>query len=69
MYKNAADLYNILIYICFKEHKEEKIDKKYKASNLFLKGCKQDKLCKKIDEEKGESEPEETIAEIVILIP
>ena len=45
------------------------MDKKYDASNLFVKGYKYDKWYKKLDIEKNKSQPEENIAERVKLIP
>ena len=68
--KNATYLYNILIYIFLKECKTEKIDKKYDPTHLFLKGYKWSKeWYKKLDEEKGETNPEKTLPERVKLIP
>ena len=75
MYKNIVNLYNLLLAIyvndCNSITNEEKedMDKKYDASNLFVKGYKYDKWYKKLDIEKHKSQPEENIAERVTLIP
>ena len=70
MHKNAANLYNTLLAIYFNEYNnftdewKDKINKKYNPSNFFVKGHKYDEWYKK-DEEKNNSQTEETIAEIV----
>ena len=70
MHKNDANLYNTLLAIYFNEYNnftdewKDKINKKYNPSNLSVKGHKYDEWYKK-DEEKNNSQPEETIAEIV----
>ena len=49
LYKNAVNIYNKLVANCFNEYssiedeENEKMDKKYDPSNLFIKGYKYDK--------------------------
>ena len=71
IFKNPANLYNTLLTIFLMDAivlwlKKWRCRKKYDPSNLFLKICKYDVLCKK-EEEKNQSKPEKPIAERIKL--